>query len=112
MEENKALALVARPKRRYVGREERERILAQWARSGARVEEMAEEAGVSCRSLSQWKRADVPKRRVREAFVEVPAPMTAGMWAAEATTRCGLVRFSCSASPAWAGQLLRELTRC
>jgi hypothetical protein len=47
------------------------------------------------------------------SFVEVPREAaTSSGWAAEALTRSGPVRFSLTASPAWAGQLIRELNRC
>jgi len=75
----------------------------------------ASEAGVPAHRLYQWRR--VARQRENETtavvpFVEVPRELAPRGWVAEALTRSGVVRFSLTASPAWAGQLIRELNRC
>lgn len=113
MDENKALAVV-KAGRRHVRREERERILARWVETGVSGEAMAKQTGLSRATLSRWKsvaRTSGPTAATRPALVEVPAP-SFSLWAAEAVTSCGVVRLSAHTSPAWAAQLLRELSGC
>ena len=101
-------------KRRHAGPAERAQILARWAESGMSARELARQTGVSASSLFRWKHRRQPPRAATmtgPALVEVPAPAGRG-WAAEASTGCGTLRFSDQASPQWAAQLLRELTRC
>ena len=105
---------VGAPRRRRPSRAERERILARWSETGVSARELARQTGVSAASLFRWKHGARRQRAAPltgPALVEVPAP-TNGGWAAEASTGCGMLRFSGSASPQWAAQLLRELARC
>jgi hypothetical protein len=60
----------------------------------------------------------VPAERQRQndtagvvPFVEVPREPATNGWAAEALTHSGVVRVSLTASPAWAGQLIRDMKR-
>jgi len=46
------------------------------------------------------------------SLVEVPPPIGGGLSVAEVMTRGGAVRLFAAATPAWAGQLIRELNRC
>lgn len=111
MDENKTLAAV--PPRRHVGQTERERILALWSETGVSAKEMARQTGLSPSSLFRWKRGPRPRTRARTSpsLVEVPAPIGGG-WTAEASTGCGVLRFSGQATPQWVAQVLREIVRC
>lgn len=100
---------------------EREKILAAWAASGQPVEEVARATGWSTWTLYRWRakaRGEGTPRRRRpgeRALVAVPAPMASasGEWAAEVITTKGIrMRLAAGCTPAWAGQLARELDRC
>ncbi len=95
------------------------RILAEWAASGMSAQAFAPRAGVAAHRLYEWRRAarqrqcqNDPAAVVPFVEVEVPREWPLPGWAAEAATRSGVVRFASAASPAWAGQLIRELNRC
>jgi transposase-like protein len=92
------------------------KIVAAWAASGMTAPGFAPQAGVPAHRLYEWRRAARQRQNETTAvvsFVEVPREAaTSSGWAAEALTRSGPVRFSLTASPAWAGQLIRELNRC
>lgn len=111
MDENNILAVV--PPRRHVGQAERERILTLWSETGVSAKEMARQTGLSPSSLFRWKRGSRPRARARTSasLVEVLAPVGGG-WVAEASTGCGVVRFSGHAEPQWIAQVLGELARC
>ena len=91
------------------------KILAAWAASGMTAQAFAPQAGVPAYRLYEWRRAARQRQNDTAAvvpFVEVPRELATSGWAAEALTPSGVVRFSVAASPAWAGQLIRELNRC
>jgi len=98
---------------------ERERVVAEWAATGKKVEEMAVATGWSVYTLYRW-RSDIraektPKQTCATKLLAVPKPVSAmcGAWAAEVTMGSGLsVRLSAGCTPAWAAQLVGELKRC
>lgn len=117
-EPNVAAVAKGQAGRKRLTAEEREGILKVWAASGKSAEEFAAQSGWSHWTLLRWRtEAARPTRRRTEdprganLLVAVPAPARS-VWAAEVMTRSGTVRLAGSASPAWAGQLIRELSRC
>jgi len=114
MNETKAMAMVRGGC--AVPEANKTKIVAAWASSGLSARAFASEAGMPAHRLYEWRRAARQRQNETTAivpFVEVPreSAMSSG-WAAEALTRSGVVRFSLTASPAWAGRLVRELNRC
>lgn len=88
-------------------------IVGAWEQSGSSGVDFAAERGINRQLLYQWRRRI---RRERAAVAggglfEV-APVALPAWGAEVSTACGPVRIALSATPAWAGALLRELARC
>ncbi len=116
MNEAKVLVAVRSSRRRHLGPAERERIVALWSESGLSAEEVARRTGVSRASLGRWKRQLTvmaqPGVMRTPALVAVPRPIGGVDSVAEVMTRGGAVRFFAAATPAWAAQLIRELSRC
>lgn len=111
MEPNHALMIV--PGRRQARRESWIRMLAAWERSGQSGVAFAAERRVDVRDLYRWRRRirrQAPVA-VRPNLIELP-PIAVSAWAAEVATGNGTVRFSPSAPPRWAAQLIRELSPC
>ena len=98
---------------------ERERVVAEWAATGKKVEEIAVATGWSVYTLYRW-RSDIraektPEPACRTELLPVPKPASAmsGAWAAEVMMGSGLsLRLLAGCTPAWAAQLLGELKRC
>jgi hypothetical protein len=109
------VVLPAAPAAPAVPTEDRIRILKEWSRSGLSAREYGERTGVPVHRLYRWRQMLEPTPlRVTAAvpFVEVPAVARQPGWGAEVMTRSGAVRLSASVAPSWAGQLIRELSRC
>lgn len=101
------------------GPDERAGILAEWAKSGRTVEEMARATGWSPWTLYRWRAKAGggvgPRRRRRSAaaLVAVPAPVGTTAWPAEIVTVGGVrLRLTTACTPEWAVQLVRGLERC
>ena len=99
---------------------ERERVVAEWAATGKKVEEMAVATGWSAYTLYRW-RSDIratkaPKKQEGGTkLLAVPKPVStmSGAWAAEVMMGSGLsVRLLAGCTRAWAAQLVGELKRC
>ena len=105
-------------KLRRPGSAERERVLAEWAASGRRIEEIAATTGWSRHTLYRWRQLARKGKRVKKAAIPallaVPRPAEpSGRWAAEVTIGSTMtVRLAAGCAPAWAGQLVRELKPC
>ena len=113
MNQNKTM--VALREEPVVPTEQRLRILTEWTDSGLSAREYSQRTGVPVHRLYWWRRMLEPTpRRVTAAvpFVEVPPVAMQPGWGAEVMTRSGAVRLSASVAPSWAGQLIRELSRC
>jgi len=107
---SKSGALQLTVARRYSRREERVRVVEAWKRSGLNGAQYAAHTGIAVAKLYRWGRS-TPRPATAVSFVELP-PMASSSWAAEVTSRAGCVRLAGSASPVWAGALIRELNRC
>ncbi len=105
--------MVVAGKRRYARRLERAEIVVACEASGLSVAAFAAQRGLHRQALYRWRSEQrrSPARRA-VALVEVPAPKVAGAWAAEVMTAHGPLRLSLTATPSWAGELIRELRRC
>ena len=114
MNQNKTTMVVVRAAP-VVSTEERVRILTEWTDSGLGAREYGQRTGVPVHRLYWWRRMlerTPPRVTMAVPFVEVaPVTMQPG-WGAEVMTRSGAVRLSASVAPAWAAQLVRELSRC
>ena len=98
--------------RRAAQRERWARILADWNGSGLSGVAFAAERGIELRSLYRWRqRARRAALLSPQGLIELP-PMPMSEWAAEVTTARVTVRLAGSASPRWAGKLIRELAAC
>jgi hypothetical protein len=86
------------------------RVIAAWDASGLSADRFAEQSGICVSNLRRWRRQrlGVPK------LVELPRvpSMPASDWAAEISSKAGLIRLSPAASPSWAAALLREINQC
>jgi predicted DNA-binding transcriptional regulator AlpA len=116
MNETKALVVARSSRRRHLRRSEREQIVALWSESGLSAEEVAQHTGVSRSSLWRWKHQCSTRSRPAvprvASLVEGPPPISGGLSVAEVMTPGATVRLFAAATPAWAGQLIRELNRC
>ena len=101
---------------------ERERILADWAAHGKKVEEVAEETGWSQWTLYRWRgrarRGEVDRgckgrtsQRAAAGMVAVPAP-SGSTALVEVETRAGRLRVLAPTAAGWVAELIRELNRC